>query len=359
MEGDHIKIHTSLIPLSWLYGIGVGIRNWMFDIGLLHSHSFKTPVICIGNITVGGTGKTPHTEYLIRLLSDTHQVAVLSRGYKRKTKGYQLATSESKMSDIGDEPYQMKKKFPDIHMAVDSDRCHGITELTKQDCTSSNTEVILLDDAYQHRYVHPGMNILLMDYHRLIYFDKLLPAGRLREHKSGKKRADIVIITKCPRYITPMDQRGIERNLNLDNWQQIYFSTFEYGKPKSLFGRGESTLQQLSKKGILLLTGIASPKQMIYDLQKIIPEFDTLSFPDHHNFTDSDIASIREKAKGKMVITTEKDASRLADIGADKLGKSLAESIYVLPIEVQFMNGKQSQFDKTIMDFVNGCSKNV
>ena len=176
MEGDHIKINYWLLPLSWLYGLVVSIRNLMFDVGMLKSKTFPLPVICVGNITVGGTGKTPHTEYLIRLLSEKHQVAVLSRGYKRQSEGYVLATPTTSMTDIGDEPYQMKHKFPQIHMAVDKDRCHGIEELMKKEVQPS-TDVVILDDAYQHRYVKAGLNILLMDYHRLIYLDKLLPAG--------------------------------------------------------------------------------------------------------------------------------------------------------------------------------------
>ena len=262
MEGDHIKINYWLLPLSWLYGLVVSIRNLMFDVGMLKSKTFPLPVICVGNITVGGTGKTPHTEYLIRMLSEKHQVAVLSRGYKRQSEGYVLATPTTPMTDIGDEPYQMKHKFPQIHMAVDKDRCHGIAELMKKE-VQPPTDVVILDDAYQHRYVKAGLNILLMDYHRLIYLDKLLPAGRLRESSSGKKRADIVIVTKCPRDITPIERKGIERSLNIENWQKIFYSTYTY--PDNMKGIGSNPL---------LVTGIASPEQMIYDLQKIVPEFD-------------------------------------------------------------------------------------
>lgn len=176
MEGDFIRIDNRLLPLSWLYGIGVRIRNWMFDIGLKKSRSFDIPVISVGNLTVGGSGKTPHVEYLVRLLKDKVKVAVLSRGYKRKSKGYVLAGKQTKMQEIGDEPYQMKNKFGDIYVAVDKDRCHGIEQLTGNKETN-DTDVILLDDAFQHRHVKPGINILLVDYHRLIIYDKLLPAG--------------------------------------------------------------------------------------------------------------------------------------------------------------------------------------
>ena len=180
MEGDLIKINEWLLPVAWLYGIGVRIRNELFEMGILKSQSYDIPVISVGNITVGGTGKTPHTEYLIRLLRKKHKVAVLSRGYKRKSKGFILATPETPMPTIGDEPYQMKQKFPDVYVAVDKNRRRGIERLCDEQI-APGTEVILLDDAFQHRYVKPGINILLVDYHRLICDDKLLPAGRLRE----------------------------------------------------------------------------------------------------------------------------------------------------------------------------------
>ncbi len=330
MEGDHIHINYWLLPLSWLYGLVVSIRNLMFDAGALKSKTFPLPVICVGNITVGGTGKTPHTEYLIRMLSEKHQVAVLSRGYKRQSEGYVLATPTTPMTDIGDEPYQMKHKFPQIHMAVDKDRCHGIAELMKKE-VQPPTDVVILDDAYQHRYVKAGLYILLMDYHRLIYLDKLLPAGRLRESSSGTKRADIVIVTKCPRDITPIERKGIERSLNIENWQKIFFSTYIY--PDNMKGIGNNPL---------LVTGIASPEQMIYDLQKIVPEFDVMSFPDHHHFTENDINNIRTRAAGRTILTTEKDSTRLHGL----------ENVKVIPIEVEFIDGKE-EFDNIIRNYVN------
>ena len=235
MEGDHIKINEFLRPLSWIYGLIVGIRNMMFDCGLLHSESFDIPVISVGNLTVGGTGKTPHSEYLVKLLQDKFQIGLLSRGYKRKTRGFLLANADTTMPEIGDEPFQMKLKFPNIHIAVDKNRRRGIHKLADE--IKPVTDVIILDDAYQHRYVTPGVNILLMDYHRLICFDALLPAGRLREHQFNKRRADIVIVTKCPKTITPMEKRGISRSLELYPWQKLFFSTFRYGMLYNLFDR--------------------------------------------------------------------------------------------------------------------------
>lgn len=336
MEGDHIRVNYWLMPFAWLYGLVVGIRNMMFDLGMLKSQSFKLPVICVGNLTVGGTGKTPHTEYLVRLLSKDYQVAVLSRGYKRKTKGYKLATEETSMTEIGDEPYQMKQKFPHIHMAVDSNRRRGIKELMK-DSVTPPTDVVILDDAYQHRYVQAGLNILLMDYHRLIYFDRLLPAGRLREHKAGMNRADIVIVTKCPRYITPMDCRGIVRSLELESWQKVFFTTYKYPDKMDDFGDNP-----------LLVTGIASPEQMVYDISKIIPQLELMRFPDHHNFSQKDIENIRKKAAGRTIITTEKDATRLHGL----------DNVRVIPIEVEFMNDKGEEFDQIIKSFTQKNSRN-
>ncbi len=335
MEGDHIRINYWLMPFAWLYGLVVSIRNLMFDAGALKSKTFPLPVICVGNITVGGTGKTPHTEYLIRLLSKNHQVAVLSRGYKRKSKGYVLANDDTPIQDLGDEPYQMKHKYPHIHMAVDTDRCHGIEQLMKPNVNPS-TEVVILDDAYQHRYVKAGMNILLMDYHRPIYLDKLLPAGRLREPQSGKQRADIVIITKCPPDITPMERKGIERSLDLENGQKIFFTTYQY--PDQMEGLGERPL---------LVTGIASPQQMEYDLRKHISDFEMMTFPDHHNFTDADIENIRTRAAGRTILTTEKDATRLHGL----------DNMKVIPIEVKFIEG-ESEFDQLISNYVQINARN-
>ena len=207
MEGDLIYINKKLRPLSWLYGLGVGFRNLLFEAGILKSHSYATPVISVGNITVGGTGKTPHVEYLIRLLKDKTNLAVLSRGYKRKSSGFVLAGNDSTMYDIGDEPFQMKQKFPDITVAVDKKRTRGISRLIDGEA-GKDIDVILLDDAFQHRYVKAGINILLVDYHRLIIYDELLPSGRLREPVGSKDRADIVIVTKCPN-VRPTSSRWI------------------------------------------------------------------------------------------------------------------------------------------------------
>jgi tetraacyldisaccharide 4'-kinase len=212
----------------------VGLRNALFEMGVLRSKSYDVPVISVGNITVGGTGKTPHVEYLIELLKDDINVAVLSRGYKRKSKGFVLADKDTPMEQIGDEPFQMKQKYPDITVAVDANRRRGIEKLIEGKA-GKNIGVILLDDAFQHRYVKPGINILLVDYHRLVIYDELLPAGRLREPVKSKDRADIVIITKCPQDLNPMEFRVITKAMKLYPYQQLFFSTHEYDIPHLAF----------------------------------------------------------------------------------------------------------------------------
>ena len=360
-EGDFIHINEWLIPLSWLYGIGVGFRNQLFNIGLLKQHDYDIPIISVGNITVGGAGKTPHVEYLIRLLKDKVKVAVLSRGYKRKTHGYVLANDSSTVTDIGDEPYQMKQKYQDVHIAVDKKRVDGIAHITG-DAETNDTDVILLDDAFQHRYVKPGINILLVDYHRLIIYDKLLPAGRLREPQSGKNRADIVIITKCPKDLKPMEFRVLTKAMNLYPYQSLYFTTIEYESLTPLFAKEKSTIEKeaLEDKHVMLITGIASPKQIIIDLKPHVKEMTTLAFSDHHQFKSKDIMKINEifnAIKGeKIIVTTEKDATRLEQL--EGLSEEVKQNLYVLPIKVKFMINQEEEFNDKIIDYVRKNSRN-
>ena len=343
MEGDFIKIDNKLLPLSWLYGLGVRIRNLLFEMNILKSHSYSTPVISVGNITVGGTGKTPHVEYLVRLLKDIQHTAVLSRGYKRKSRGFQIASKNTPMREIGDEPYQMKQKFKNVVVAVDKKRTRGIANLISGEYTDKAIDVILLDDAFQHRYVKPGLNILLVDYHRLVIYDKLLPAGRLREPVSGKNRADIVIVTKCPKTLTPMEFRVLTKQMNLFPYQQLYFTTLDYERLKPLFPKeckiGVDTLERLKGNHVLLVTGIASPAQMIVDLEPFAESIHPLSFSDHHNFRKKDVRRINETFAAmpspKVIITTEKDASRLHDV--EGFSDEVRKSLLVLPVKVSFM----------------------
>ena len=360
-EGDFIKVNEWLTPFSWFYGAAVGLRNQLFDFGILKSRAFDIPVISVGNITVGGSGKTPHAEYLIRLLQDKVKVAILSRGYKRKTKGYIVADDDTTLSDIGDEPFQMKQKFPNAYVAVDKKRCRGIDNLTSDPATS-DVDVILLDDAFQHRYVKPGINMLLVDYHRLIIYDKLLPAGRLREPMKGKSRADIVIITKCPKDLKPMEFRVLTKALSLYPYQDLYFTTLEYEALKPIFADEKPTLSLDALKGqnVMLLTGIASPKQMILDLQPYTENIQSLAFSDHHNFKPKDIRRINETfeemASPKIIITTEKDAVRLENV--EGLSDEVKNSLYVLPVHIKFMLGQEEDFNTKIISYVRKNSRN-
>lgn len=368
MEGDFININKKLLPFSWLYGFGVGFRNMLFEMGILKSRSYTVPVISVGNITVGGTGKTPHVEYLIRLLKDKVNVAVLSRGYKRKSHGFVLADAETPMKMIGDEPYQMKQKFPDITVAVDSKRTRGIDHLIGGEA-GKDIDVVLLDDAFQHRYVKPGINILLVDYHRLIIYDELLPAGRLREPVKSKDRADIVIITKCPWNLKPMEFRVITKAMKLYPYQQLFFSTHEYEMPIAVFpeeqgklGASETldSLASLKDKNVLLLTGIGSPEQMKHDMEQMTDHVTPLTFSDHHDFKQKDIVAINEAfaalPEPKVIITTEKDATRLAVL--EELSSEVKQHLYKLPIYIQIMQDQEELFNQAIVGYVRKNSKN-
>ena len=360
VEGDFIKTNKWLLPLSWLYGVAVKTRNTLFEMGVLKSRAFQIPIISVGNITVGGTGKTPHVEYLVRLLKDQFHVAVLSRGYKRKSKGFIKADNQTTMPEIGDEPYQMKQKFKDVTIAVDKNRCHGIDILTEQD---NKLDVILLDDAFQHRYVKPGINILLVDYHRLIIYDKLLPAGRLREPLNGKDRADIVIVTKCPKDLKPMEFRVVTKAMSLYPYQRLYFTTLEYAELQPLFQTSAAnipTLDSLHDTHVMLLTGIASPEQLEHDLAPLSPHLTPLTFADHHQFKAKDIELINNTfatmQSPKIIITTEKDATRLNTV--DGLSDEVKKNMYVLPVRISFMQDQDNMFNQQITDYVRKNSRN-
>ncbi len=360
MEGDFIKINNWLLPLSWIYGFFVRLRNTLFDVGALKSRSFTVPTIAVGNITVGGTGKTPHVEYLIRLLQDKFRVAVLSRGYKRKSSGFILADDTSTVASIGDEPYQMKQKYPAVTVAVDKNRCHGIDRLT-DDSIVKDIDVVLLDDAFQHRYIKPGINILLVDYHRLVIYDKLLPAGRLREPPSGKNRADIVIVTKCPKDLKPMEFRVITKAMNLYPYQQLFFTRLDYDTLKPIYCGDDRELTSLKKdEHILLLTGIASPKQMMIDLQPYTNHIHPLTFGDHHAFTSDDVERINSTFANlpspKIIITTEKDATRI--VGINGLSEEVRHSIFALPVKIRFMLEQEETFNENIIGYVHKNSRN-
>lgn len=364
MDNHFIKIHKWLYPVSWLYGTVVTLRNKLFDWGTLRSKSFDVPIICIGNIAVGGTGKTPHTEYLIKLLHENYRVAVLSRGYKRHTKGFVVADEKSTARTVGDEPYQIKSKFPDVCVAVDANRCRGIEKLLTM--KEPAPEVILLDDAFQHRYVKADINILLTDYHRLFCDDALLPAGRLRESNQGKNRAQIVIVTKCPANIKPIDFNIINKRLGLYPYQQLYFSSFRYGNLKAVFSavasvRERSLSSLASTEKVLLVTGIASPAPLVEEIKNFTQNVDLLSFSDHHEFTPRDMMLIKERfgklqGEQRLIITTEKDATRLLHHPA--IDEELKAHIYALPVEIEILQNQQDNFNQHIIGYVRKNTRN-
>ena len=343
-----------MLPVSFIYGTAVRWRNILFDKGIFKSTSFQLPVICVGNLTVGGTGKTPHTEYLVKLLQEQFNIAVLSRGYKRKSRGFHIADTNNTVKDLGDEPYQIKQKFPNITVAVCKQRVKGIKRLLKSDITP---EVIILDDAYQHRYVKAGLNILLTDQHRLIYEDHLLPYGRLREGFEGRDRADIVIVTKCSPGITQEEMRHIEQGLRLNSDQQLFFSTFRYGDLLSVWGDNTRKMSAFTENtNVFLLTGIANPKPILNLLHKTKAEITSICYPDHHHFTPGDISHINKKfntlsqSGDSLILTTEKDASRLKFVQG--LSESVLKHLYYLPIEIEILNNQQATFNNTIIEYV-------
>ncbi len=359
-EGGLVKVNKLLMPFSYLYGVAVDFRNSLFDFGVLKSHSFPIPIIGVGNITCGGTGKTPFVEYILGLLHRKYRVATLSRGYKRGSKGYILAKLDTPMQLIGDEPWLIRQNFRNIYVAVDNDRVEGIVNLCNDEETK-DVEAIVLDDAYQHRYVKPGLNILLVDYNRFITRDELLPAGRLREPAENKKRADIVVVTKCPRDLKPLNYRVMERSLDLAAFQDLFFSSISYGRLQGLFIDKERTLESISpQENVFLLTGIALPEQMEEDISRHTQQLTTLTFPDHHLFTPDDVRKINERFKAlpqpRLAITTEKDATRL--ICTEGLCDEICESLYVLPVRVEILRGQAKDFNNKILTYVHKNQRN-
>ena len=290
-------------PIALVYGLAVYLRNYLFDIGFFRSMSFKTQTICVGNLSVGGTGKTPMIEYLITQLKDKYKIAVLSRGYGRKSKGFVLAKPTTTVEELGDEPFQIYSKFSDIVVAVDSNRRRGISILERDNAL----DIILLDDAYQHRRVKPNLSILLTAYNNLYCDDWYLPTGNLRDSKKQAKGADLIVVTKCPEYLSDKQQLLITNKLKLFENQQIAFSTLVYGTILKAYGEG-LTLASLKGKKITLVTGIAFPSPLLRYLEKQGVDFEHLSFRDHHFFTEKEIHIFNTK---ELILTTEKDFVRL------------------------------------------------
>ncbi|WP_372745638.1 tetraacyldisaccharide 4'-kinase [Lutibacter sp.] len=337
-------LRNLLYPFSLLYGLITSVRNYLYENGVLETNRFDTPTIVVGNLSVGGTGKTPQIEYLIRLLKDNFKVAVLSRGYKRKSEGFVLADKTSTAEIIGDEPFQYFKKFENILVCVDADRTNAIEELEH---LTKAPEVILLDDAFQHRKVKGGLNILLTSYNNLYVNDTMLPTGNLRESKKGAKRAQVIIVTKCPVDLTEKEQSRITKKLRPTIYQKVFFTTIDYCF--ELKGANSITLDEIKTKELILITGIANPIPLTTYLSDNGLKFKHLKFKDHHNFSAKDIAEIKKlQTNNTILLTTEKDYVRIFD----KL-----ENLYYLPIETKFINRKDD-FDIIIKKYVGQSSRN-
>lgn len=340
-----------LFPISLLYSFVLRLRHKLYDWNILKSKSYNIPNICVGNLNLGGTGKTPHIEYLVRLLSEEYKTAVLSRGYGRDTKGFLLANESHSHHDIGDEPLQYFNKFDNIKVAVDENRCEGVERLLQDE---NPPQIILLDDAYQHRKIKPGLNILLTDYYDLYSNNHLLPVGNLRDVKKAAQRAEIVVVTKSPNVITPYYRKDVENNLKLLPHQKIFYSYIEYQDFQPL-SKTSHEINIKEAKTVLLVCGIANT----YSLEDFIKrKYNTISkikFDDHHNFTEKDIDMIIEKynsliGKNKIIITTEKDAARL--VNSSLINKFDNIPVFTIPIKIKFHKEENTEFDDVILDYV-------
>lgn len=345
-----------MLILSCLYGWIIKIRNRRFDKGLRSSARFFIPVICIGNLTVGGTGKTPHTEYLVRLLKDRWHLAILSRGYKRKTKGFVLADEDSTVESIGDEPLQMHRKFPDVTVAVQEKRKRGICRLLDK---FPKTEVVLLDDAFQHRQVMPSLAILMMDYNRPIYKDRMMPLGNLREQADGMKRADIIIVSKCPEQLSREKQEEMLSQMKILPHQRVYFSRLRYSDLYTCQGEKVLTADELKKEARPLMSfcGIGSPIPFEKYVQGICEKAKNLRFSDHHTYSKKDVERIAQrfagiKQQGGIILTTEKDYYHIV---RNKNFSDLLPYIYYVKVNIEFLSGEE-QFNQQITDHVRTYS---
>jgi len=333
-------IRKLLFPLGVVYWLVTFIRNWLYDLGIFTSKSYDLPIIAIGNLSAGGTGKTPQTEYIIRLLKNTYKIAVLSRGYKRSTKGFLLANDVVTSSELGDESFQMYSKFPEISVAVCEDRQTGIENLISK----SNPDIILLDDAFQHRKVKAGFYILLTSYDDLFSDDYILPFGNLRESAIGKKRADVVVVTKCPQNITEKNKDEVRLKLNVNF--PVFFTSIDYDSDVFSAENSISVSDIISKEKIIV-AGIAKPKYFIDYLNSGTDK--VMIYPDHHNFSEAEISEISELSKDKIIVTTEKDFMRLNR-------KIHSSNLFYLPIQTKF-NSDKEQFDSLVTNWVKSYTK--
>lgn len=352
------KKNILLYPFSVLYGFITGFRNFLFDTGILATEEFPFPVICVGNITVGGTGKTPHTEYIADLLRKNFKVATLSRGYKRTTRGFGIASSRSLVEEVGDEPMQICLNFPEILVTVDSNRVRGVRRILED---FPDTEVIILDDGFQHRSITPGFSILLSDFNRPIVSDYMLPYGNLRESKKNMKRADVILITKSPEDISPIQRRIIVKEIDKLPYQNLYFTALKYKTPVPVFGDNENPFPENEDCGIVLITGIANPDPLKKHLDKNFKEVIHLSYPDHYNYIEKDLNNIESafnslQTQNRYLFTTEKDAVRLREFS--NIAEPIRSAFYYLPIAIYFLNDDKDEFDNLIKDYVRKNHRN-
>lgn len=341
-----------LLPISLLYSFVLFLRHKLYDWKILKSKSYNIPNICVGNLNLGGTGKTPHIEYLIRLLSDKYDTAVLSRGYGRKTQGYLLANDTHTHNDIGDEPLQYFTKFNNIKVAVDESRCEGMDRLLQE---NKPPQVVLLDDAYQHRKIKPGLNIILTDYYSLYSDDHLVPAGNLRDIKKAAQRAEIIVVTKSPNVITPYYRRDVENKLKPLPNQKVFYSYIEYLDFQPL-SKISHEMDIKEAKTVLLLCGIANTYSLEDHIKRKYNTISKIKFNDHHNFTEKDVDMIIEKynntiGKNKVIVTTEKDAMRL--INTSFINKFDDIPVFTIPIKIKFHKEEGTSFDDEILKYIN------
>ncbi|MEO6758812.1 MAG: tetraacyldisaccharide 4'-kinase [Saprospiraceae bacterium] len=348
---EDIVIRVLLLPLALLYGLAVGFRNLLYRIGVLRSVRFDLPVISVGNLSVGGAGKSPHIEYLIRWMDQFINVAVLSRGYGRKTYGFRPVTLIDTAEEAGDEPLQFKRKFPTVPINVGESRALGVPEVVRY---SPDTQCILLDDAFQHLAVTPGLNILLTEYSRPFTSDWLLPAGRLREWRLGYRRADVIVVTKCPFHLTEAQRRAMLRQIDPYPRQRVYFSQYEYGEPYDLL-RPDLRRSFDLDTDVLLVSAIANTDYLLGHLAGEVRSVQTMEFEDHHYFEESDLTDLVKRfeqmpSRNKIIITTEKDASRL-ELHQDFFWKNQLP-IFVLPVEVAFCHDDEAAFQADVQQFM-------
>lgn len=348
---DDIVIRVLLLPVALLYGIGVGIRNLLYRVGVLRSVHFDLPVISVGNMSVGGTGKSPHIEYLLRWLDQYIEVSVLSRGYGRKTEGFRPVSLIDTADLVGDEPLQFKRKFPEIPIIVSESRALGVPELIKR---NPETQCVLLDDAFQHLAVTPGLNILLTEFNRPFTKDWLLPSGRLREWRYGYRRADIIVITKCPDNLSAKQRQDIIFDIDLYPRQRIYFSKYHYGPAYDLL-RPDVRLAFDLETDVLLISAIANTDYLLKYLGSEVRSVQTLEFEDHHYFEDEDLETLKKRfesmhSRKKIIVSTEKDAMRL-ELNRDFIWEHHLP-IYILPVEVEFCDHDEKAFQEDIKRFL-------